>query len=310
MSGRERVRQRRRAPSSEEEENDMRSSPSPSRSPPPPRRQRNRQAAGPGNDKDKKGEKKVELLAEAPLSTKMRSLRVRTASTLLMVGGFCLILYLGHVVTCALVFFIQVRCYWLRWRPCRPYGAPLAVSPLTEICTGASIFSVRFPHCRRLPTRARSASWCTSCSPSPPTRAPRRSSRASACSSGEQQGSPLTSAHPSPPPPSSDPSASPRATHLRLHAAPTHPWDRPKSPPTGTSSSARRSSATFRCSSTISSRSSLRTSGSLGSSARPRGRPVSLVLLNRVCRGPGSRALHACESSTRVAGAHGRVAYV
>lgn len=80
-----------------------------SRSPSPPRgRPRTRQAAGSASEK-KGAEKKVELLANAPLSTKMRSLKVRTASTFLMVGGFVLILYLGHVVTCALVFAIQAR---------------------------------------------------------------------------------------------------------------------------------------------------------------------------------------------------------
>ena len=48
-----------------------------------------------------------QLLAEQPWTAKLKSLRVRTISTLLMVSGFLFILYLGHVVTCGLVFLIQ-----------------------------------------------------------------------------------------------------------------------------------------------------------------------------------------------------------
>ena len=84
--------------------------PSPSPSPAP----RGRHAAAeekakPTRSHNGEPAKKPELLAEQPWRAKMRSFRVRTLSTFAMVSGFVFILYLGHVVTCCLVFSVQAR---------------------------------------------------------------------------------------------------------------------------------------------------------------------------------------------------------
>ena len=49
------------------------------------------------------------LLAEQPLSERVKSLRTRTRSTLLMVAGYISVLYAGHVVVCLFIVCIQVR---------------------------------------------------------------------------------------------------------------------------------------------------------------------------------------------------------
>ena len=49
------------------------------------------------------------LLAEQPLSQRIKSLRTRTRSTLLMVAGYIAVLYAGHVVVCLFIVCIQVR---------------------------------------------------------------------------------------------------------------------------------------------------------------------------------------------------------
>ena len=49
------------------------------------------------------------LLAEQPLSQRVKSLRTRTRSTLLMVAGYISVLYAGHVVVCLFIVCIQVR---------------------------------------------------------------------------------------------------------------------------------------------------------------------------------------------------------
>ena len=51
----------------------------------------------------------VTLLAEQPLSERIKSLRTRTRSTLLMVAGYIAVLYAGHVVVCMFIVCVQVR---------------------------------------------------------------------------------------------------------------------------------------------------------------------------------------------------------
>lgn len=49
------------------------------------------------------------LLALQSRDARLRSLKTRTTSTLLMVAGFVAILYAGHVVVCVFIMCIQAR---------------------------------------------------------------------------------------------------------------------------------------------------------------------------------------------------------
>jgi hypothetical protein len=59
------------------------------------------------------------LLVEQPLQQRIRSLRTRTRSTFIMISGFTLVLWAGHVVVCLFIVCIQAS-QSLRLSLCQP----------------------------------------------------------------------------------------------------------------------------------------------------------------------------------------------
>ena len=135
------------------------------------------------------------LLAEQPMSARMRSLKTRTRSTLIMVAGFTAVLYAGHVVVCAFIVCIQARTALPRsgWLAARLLPRPArARAPAARAAARAVLSVPRWrpgtlrsaPRgLRRRPPPARRR-WYTSSSCLPRRRTSRRGCQASACSSG------------------------------------------------------------------------------------------------------------------------------